>query len=220
MKKLLGIFAFAATAATLLAVLNISGVFAHAPFDSSTPAPGAVVQSAPASVVINFKEGIQSTAGSFAVTVKNNSGTSVTSGAATVSGDSQLTVQLQSGLGNGRYVVNWNNTSSDDGDALSGAFAFYVGSGPTAAQQAEDAQLASVEANQLATASAEAAASTPEPGTTPAPATTQASGGQLPSTGTGSGGSSTQEWVLIAAIVGVAGIGAAGFAFARARMKG
>jgi len=219
MKKLLAIFVSAAAAATLFAVLNLTGASAHAPFDSSTPSPGAVVTTAPSSVVIDFKEGIQTTNGSYAVAVTDDSGADVTSGAATVSGDSQLTVNLKSGLGNGRYVVKWNNTSSDDGDALSGGFAFYVGSGPTAAQQAEDTQLASIEANQLATASAEAAASTPEPGTTTAAGTTPPSGGQLPSTGTGNGGSSNTEWFLIAALVGVAGLSAAGFAFARARTK-
>jgi hypothetical protein len=66
--------------------------------------------------------------------------------------------------------VNWNNTSADDGDPLSGAFAFYMNTQPTEANLAADQQLAAVEGNQLATATAEANAQATQTATAGAPA--------------------------------------------------
>ena len=162
-KKLIGMFSVAGAVATIIAMIAVHGASAHARYDSSTPAKGAVLATAPASVVVNFGENIQTTNGSFGLTVMKDGGGSVTAGAVTAS-DTSLTVPLQANAGNGRYVVNWNNTSEDDGDALSGAFAFYVGAGPTAAQTAADQQLDAIETNVLATATAEAA----RPGRSPA----------------------------------------------------
>ncbi len=205
MKKLLGMIAAAGVTGTVVALAVVTGVFAHAQYDSSTPSSGANVTTPPTSVVINFKENIQRTAGSFGVTVTKDGGGAVTSGPATVSGDSQLTVPLQSGLTAGRYVVNWNNTSEDDGDPLSGAFAFYVNTQPTSAQQSQDTQLASIEANALATATAEAAST--------------GSSSALPKSGTGpSDGTSYEAWVIVGALAAMAaGAGALGLAYGRSR---
>ena len=109
-------------------------------------------------MVITFEEDIQGTAGSYGITVTDSSNASATSGPAVTdaSDATKLSVPLKSGLANGRYVVRWNNTSSDDGDALNGAFSFYIGTQPTSADLAADQELEAVEANELATASAEA----------------------------------------------------------------
>jgi methionine-rich copper-binding protein CopC len=155
-KRLISMLALAAGAAAIVAMALAGGASAHSPYDSSTPAPGANLTTAPTSVVINFTDNIQKTFGSYGVTVVMDGGGSVTNGAATVSGDKQLTQPLLSGLTVGRYVVNWNNTAADDGDPLSGAFSFYINTQPTAANLAADQQLAAVEANQLATATAQA----------------------------------------------------------------
>lgn len=222
-------FRFALAAAAALATLAVAVVAsAHAPYDSSTPSKGAVLQTSPTSVVINFQEDIQKTSGSFGVTVVKDGGGSVTSGAATASGDAQLTVNLQSGLGAGRYVVNWNNTSADDGDPLEGAFSFYIQTQPTAAQLSADEQLAQVGAGELATATAQAAddatataaAAAPAP-TQPASAPTTAptspaviapapTGGALPSTGTGPSraDNGSAMWLVLALLVATGGIGA------------
>ncbi len=215
--------ALLATVAVLAAVAVAS---AHAPYDSSTPSKGEVLQTAPTSVVINFQENIQKTSGSFGITVEKDGGGSVTSGDATVTGDAQLTVNLQSGLDAGRYVVNWNNTSADDGDPLDGAFAFYIQTQPTADDLAKDDQLAQVGAGELATATAQAAddatataeAVAPAP-TSPAAAPTEApliapapapTGGALPATGTGPSrsGNDTAMWLVLAFVLATGGAGA------------
>jgi methionine-rich copper-binding protein CopC len=222
-------FALAAGAAALATLAMVVVAFAHAAYDSSTPSRGEVLQTAPTSVVVNFQEHIQKTSGSFGITVARDGGGSVTSGAATVSGDAQLTVNLQSGLSAGRYVVNWNNTSSDDGDPLEGAFSFYVQTQPTADQLAADQQLEQVGAGELATATAAAAEDatataqaaapaptrpatepTAAPATSPGPSVISPApgSGALPATGTGPAGrGGSSSWMLLALLVGIAGIG-------------
>jgi methionine-rich copper-binding protein CopC len=214
--------ALAAGAAVIATLAVVVTAFAHAAYDSSTPSKGEVVQTAPTSVVINFAEDIQKTAGSYGVTVEKDGGGSVTSGSATVSGDAQLTVNLQSGLGAGRYVVNWNNTSADDGDPLEGAFSFYIQTQPTAADLAKDEELTHVGEEEEATPTAaavsptaeatELAAPTPGPITSPepnliAPAPT---GGALPATGTGPSRASDRSttWLVLAVVVAAGGAGA------------
>ncbi len=212
-------------AATVAIVSTMGTAWAHAEYDSSTPASGAVVATAPTSVVITFKEEIQATAGSYGITVTDSSNASATSGpAVTDSSDAtKLSVPLKSGLADGRYVVRWNNTSSDDGDALNGAFSFYIGTQPTSADLAADQELAAIEENALATATAEAAGSeTPAAAASPASAPSSqpsaTSGGALPTTGDGSSGG--DGWKLTAlAVFGLiaAGSGALIAAGARAR---
>jgi methionine-rich copper-binding protein CopC len=232
----------AASAATIATLALIGGASAHAPFDSSTPAPSQQLTSAPTSVVINFQENIQKTFGSYGMTVARDGGVQLAIGGPTASSDTQLTATLPSNLGDGRYVVNWNNTAADDGDQLSGAFAFYVNTTPTAANLTADQQLAAVEGDQLATATAEAnsqatqtaaagaaapiatapaatlAASAP---TVPAPVSTAvappATSGRLPATGTGPDGSSASVMLLATLAVSVAAVGLAVVAFGKYR---
>jgi hypothetical protein len=179
---------------------------------------------------VNFEENIQKTADSFALTVAKDGGGSVTSGSATVSGDAQLSVSLQPNLSAGRYVVNWTNTSEDDGDELSGAFAFYLNTQPTTQQIAADAALEAVEANELATASAQAgtpAAASPTTAAAASPATAAStpvaaaspSRPALPSTGTGAGGSDAMMWTMMATTLGVVGLGVAGVTLLSARSR-
>jgi copper resistance protein C len=155
-KRLISMLLAAAGAAAIAGVALIGGASAHAPFDSSTPAPGAQLTSAPATIVVNFKENIQKTFGSYGMTLASDGGGAINIGGPTASSDTQPTATLPTGLPAGRYVVNWSNTAADDGDELSGAFSFYVNTQPTAANLAADQQLAAVEGNQLATATAEA----------------------------------------------------------------
>lgn len=202
--------------AVIAALATVTGAFAHAHYMSSTPAKGAVLQTAPTSVEITFAEEIQTTAGSYGLTVEKDGGSSVTSGNPTPDGD-KMSIALQSGIGAGRYVVNWHNVSSDDGDAAEGAFSFYVQTQPTADDLAKDAELENVGAEEE-TPTAEAASPTAVPAT-PAPATSPepplispapGGGGALPSTGTGPAGSrgaSGVLWLVIAGTAATAGIG-------------
>src|SRR5205823_2244347 len=74
----------------------------------------------------------------------NSNGQVVSTGATTVDDANRrhFFVALQPSLPAGRYVVSFHNVSDEDGEADHGQFAFYVGSGPTSAQKALDAQLA------------------------------------------------------------------------------
>jgi methionine-rich copper-binding protein CopC len=213
-------FALAVVAGSVVAVATVAVASAHAHYDSSTPTKGQVLQTAPASVVINFAEDIETTAGSYGVTVEKDGGGSVTSGAATVSGDAQLTVQLQSGLGAGRYVVNWHNVSSDDGDAAEGAFSFYIQTQPTAADLAKDEELTHVGEEEEATPTAEAASPTAKATELAAPTAAAAptevppliapapTGGALPATGTGASGTDSNSaiWLVLALFVATGGV--------------
>ncbi len=239
MKKLTGILALAAVLAVIAAVALVGSAAAHAPYDSSTPAKGAVLQTAPTSIVINFKEIIQKTYGSYGLTLTRDGGGDVSITAPTATSDHQITATLPANLPAGRYVVNWNNTA-DDGDALSGAFSFYVNTTPTAAQLTADQQLDAVEGNQLATATAETAdqatatakAAAPAPASTPAvtaptvaaPKSTAiaapATSGQLPKTGTGAGQPGRADvWLIAALVLGSAGVAATSIAYYRGRVR-
>jgi methionine-rich copper-binding protein CopC len=230
----------AAGAATIATIALIGGASAHSPFDSSTPAPGAVLSSAPTSVSINFKENIQKTFGSYGVTLTRDGGGDVPIAAPTASSDTQLTATLPASLPAGRYVVNWNNTSADDGDPLSGAFSFYVNTQPTAANLAADQQLSMIEGSQLATATAEAnaqatqtasagapapvatapAASTPAASTPVARPSAAAPSAALPGTGTGTGQPGGADvWLIAALVLGSTGVAATSIAYYRRRAR-
>jgi methionine-rich copper-binding protein CopC len=209
MKKLTGILAAAAISATLAAMAIVGTASAHAHYISSTPAKSAVLTAAPTSVSITFAEEIQNTAGSFGLTVLNKDGGSAEASAPKLaSGDAKtLTVNLKSGLANGRYEVHWNNVSSVDGDAATGAFSFYIGVQPTAADLAADEELAMIGAEEMATETPMPEMTQPASAPTviaPAPQATAAAskpaaGGTLPKTGDGgsSGGSGGTPFVAV-----------------------
>jgi methionine-rich copper-binding protein CopC len=227
-KKLTGIVALAAVSAVIATVALVGSASAHAPYDSSTPAKGAVLQTAPTSIVINFQEIIQKTFGSYGLTLTRDGGGDVSIATPTATSDTQITATLPANLPAGRYVVNWNNTA-DDGDALSGAFSFYVNTTPTAAQLAADQQLDAVEGNQLATATAETAdqatatakAAAPASASTPAATAptvaAPATSGQLPKSGTGPDHSGANAILIAMLAVAIAAIGLAAVAYGKSR---
>ena len=71
---------------------------------------------------------------------------------------------LRTGLGPGRYVVNWKNTSDEDGDPATGSFSFYVNTQPNAVDLENDRQLAQIGFEDI-TATAAAAGTTAAPTT-------------------------------------------------------
>jgi copper resistance protein C len=143
-------------------LLATAPVFAHARYKSSTPGTGEVITASPARVDIIFTEQIQKVSGTYDIEVTRDRGASVTAGAAVVDDADRhnLSVPLQPNLAPGRYVVNWKNTSDDDGDPVTGAFSFYVNAQPNAVDLENDRQLAQIGFEEV-TATAAAGNATP-----------------------------------------------------------
>ena len=117
--------------AVLVAALAFVGVSAapaaaHAALVASTPAAGASVDQAPATVSVRFGESVQAAAD--AIRVLDAKGARVDAGdAATVPGHPDtVAATLRPGLGRGTYTVAWRVTSADS-HPVHGAFAFSVG---------------------------------------------------------------------------------------------
>jgi methionine-rich copper-binding protein CopC len=210
---------------TLLAawIVMTAPVYAHAQYASSTPGKGARLTTAPAEVTITFTQEIQKIAGTYDITVNKDRGLAVTSGPAVVSdGDrTMMSVPLEPGLADGRYVVRWKNVSDADGDPLEGAFSFYLNYEPNTVDLENDAQLAEVGAEEETPASGD----TPVSDETPS-AATPTDGAPTAAATPGDGAESDEDddsgstlWVIVGAVgIGlVAGVGA--FAFARSRRR-
>ena len=216
----------AAVAVGMTAVMAIAPnvALAHARLKSSTPAVGEVLQTSPAQVVITFTEDIQKVAGTYDIQVLDGGGQPVTAGPAVLDNTdrAKLSVPLLPDLPAGRYVVNYKNVSDADGDKYHGSFSFYVKVQPTTADLADDAQLATVSAENASPA----AGTTPEAATTgsssagaTAAVTGSATGTASPAASTGSGGNTGRN---IGIGVGVAVVviviaGGGWFAFGRRR---
>ncbi len=225
---------FAVITVTALSFALLSTASAHARYMSSTPSTAEVVQNAPPQVEIVFSQDIQRVADSYDIQVEKDRGPLVTSGPAVLDDNDRahLSVPLQPNLTPGRYVVHWKNVSDDDGDPATGAFAFYVRTQPNTVDRANDAQLATVGAEQEVTpgtdqtpgptAVASGTASTPaaSASATSAVATSTRANPTVVGTATSAkpegGGGHTVLYVTIAvvAIVAVLGAGAA-FAYSR-----
>jgi methionine-rich copper-binding protein CopC len=120
---------FGAVVAGLLGVLVWPvAAFAHATFVRSSPAPNAVVTTAPAVVRVLFSEAVA--ADGSALTVTGPGGVRVDQGDSRVDPSdptgTTMVVSLRSGLQSGRYIVNWTTVSAKDGDKESGSFAFTI----------------------------------------------------------------------------------------------
>ncbi len=139
----------AVLAATVAFICLAAVASAHSRYDHSTPAQGSVVAASPAQVDIYTVQDMQKQAGADEIAVErndsaNSNGQVVSTGPTTVDDANRrhFSVALQPNLPSGRYIVSFHNVSDEDGEADHGQFAFYVGSGPTAAQKALDATLA------------------------------------------------------------------------------
>lgn len=121
-------------AACLLAALVLAGMgvlgaaptaLAHATLESTSPADGAVVSSAPASVSATFDESVGVSPDSLRVFAPN--GQRADNGHTTHGRvPQQITVGLLPGLGHGTYTVSWHVVSADS-HRVQGAFTFSVG---------------------------------------------------------------------------------------------
>lgn len=124
----------AVACALLLTALILGGgqrAFAHAAYESSTPADGEGVSESPEQVEIVFSQEVARQGGLPTVMVVNQFGDVTADEPVLDDTDrTRLTVDLPPALGNGRYTVIWHTLSDEDGEEAQGAFHFYVGEGP------------------------------------------------------------------------------------------
>lgn len=98
--------------------------FAHAGLDSSTPAANSVLEAPPSEIVLDFDETVEVSLAQ--IEVYDGSGASLTVGTPRRGGDDTIVTAPLPTLDDGLYGVVWR-TSSVDGHAVSGSFAFQVG---------------------------------------------------------------------------------------------
>lgn len=147
------LLALVALSAFALAALGLRGhASAHAAYASSEPAFGAVLERAPERISLTFSQELFRREGANAIewapADAGEAGDFADAGEAVITNDDRRTMSAalprsaRDGWGTGRFLVRWRNLSADDGDADAGEFPFYVGRGPTAAEEALDRELA------------------------------------------------------------------------------
>ena len=116
--------AAAALVALAIVLVGVSPASAHAELVSTDPEEGAVLDAAPASVVLTFNEPVRLT--SQEVAVYDAEGDPVEASASATGVDVTVALAGAADLADGTYVVSWNVLSSD-GHPISGALTFSVG---------------------------------------------------------------------------------------------
>jgi methionine-rich copper-binding protein CopC len=131
-----------AIVAALLVILTggvaATQVFAHSRPLRFEPAPGAVLQAAPANVTGYFSSDIRRDPNWSFIQVTDAQGQRVDAGETTLSSDRlQMTTTLKSGLGPGSYLVTWRTWDDADTEIFGDCYVFHVG------QAAADAAITS-----------------------------------------------------------------------------
>ena len=131
----------------VLAMALASVAFAHALYASSVPAANSTVGSVPSQVKALFVEGVNPQGSSLTVTGPSGARVDLNDGHVdlNVADRKTMVVSLKSGLGPGKYTVNWATVSADDGESASGSFVFTVAS-PAASSPAPASAAASIPA--------------------------------------------------------------------------
>ena len=116
----------------LVALVALAGpAGAHALPQSSSPSAGATLSTPPSKVTITFGERPDPKLSS--ISVLDSSGGSVTAGATSASSGDPLTLEVPlKTLTGGVYTVAWRTVSAVDGHRATGAFAFGLGTTPSA----------------------------------------------------------------------------------------
>ena len=120
----------------LLSALAASPVSAHALPVASTPAPGAVLQQPPSSVVISFNEAPDPTLSYIEVLDTNGRHHEIAHAASSPGSPRVLSVEVRD-MGKGVYTVAWLTVSASDGHRVSGSFEFGVQVAPQSALAGE-----------------------------------------------------------------------------------
>src|SRR4051812_5608737 len=131
-----------AIAAALLVLVTggvaATQVFAHSRPLRFDPAPGAVLQAAPASVTGYFSSDIRRDPNWSFIQVTDAQGQRVDTGETALGSDRlQMTATLKPGLAPGAYMVAWRTWDDGDAEIFGDCFVFYVG------QAAADAAITS-----------------------------------------------------------------------------
>ena len=114
-------------------------VWAHASLESTTPVANAVLETGPASIVLDFDEDVEVALST--VSLFGAGRTEVLIGEATVGADStvvEFPVVDGASLPDGPYAVVWRTTSAD-GHAVDGSFAFQIGTAAASPDELLDA---------------------------------------------------------------------------------
>lgn len=109
-------------------VITAPAAFAHASLESTEPAAGAILSSAPREVVLRFTEPVR--ADRDAIRLFDATGAQLETGALTQP-EGRVVVVALPGLDDGGYAVAWKVISAD-GHPIGGAFTWRVGEGSTA----------------------------------------------------------------------------------------
>ena len=115
-------------ASLLVAVVHAPEAKAHASLSSSSPRDGAVLKSAPRSIVLGFNEVVSFSAANVQLLNSGAVQVPVRVSSQVVGGSSRLTLTPAKALGSGRFAVRYSVTSAD-GHVIAGALAFSVNSG-------------------------------------------------------------------------------------------
>jgi methionine-rich copper-binding protein CopC len=123
-------------------VLGVASVSAHAEYERSTPGRNEILTQSPARVDVYFAQEVRKVEGANFVRVVNDADDQVSTGDGVVDDDDRTHIyaEIANELPAGRYIVNWQTLSDEDGDDDSGSFCFYVNTTPTAEQLAECGQ--------------------------------------------------------------------------------
>ena len=155
-------------AVTAAAMLFVQLVSAHSRPIRFDPAPGAVLAAAPVQITGWFTSELRRDPNWNFLRVTGPTGQVVHTGEPILSSDRlSMSVNLQSGLGPGRYLVTWRTWDDADGEIFGDCFTFFVGQEAANAAVAEKYRLDG--GSQCERIEFDAGAGTPVPGQTPTP---------------------------------------------------
>ena len=141
----IAVIAAIAMAALVAALAPIEPAAAHAAYASSTPAFAEVLDDGPESLELRFSQELFRRAGANTMQLERTSdGASIGLGTIRIENADRAAMRADvlETLEAGRYLVSWQNLSADDGDDDSGTYPFYVGRGPSEAEEAADREIA------------------------------------------------------------------------------
>jgi methionine-rich copper-binding protein CopC len=109
-------------------LLFVETAYAHAAYLRSNPGENAIIAAPPARVDIWFEQELFRRKGENTITVTSPDGKVVSSSDTPIDDDDRthIWVDLQSGLPNGNYLVEWRNVSLEDGHPSEGSFNFII----------------------------------------------------------------------------------------------
>ena len=109
-------------------LLFVETAYAHAAYLRSIPGADAIIAEPPSRVDIWFEQELFRRKGENTITVTSPDGKVVSTGDTTIDDDDRthIWVDLQSGLPNGKYLVEWKNVSLEDGHPSEGSFNFII----------------------------------------------------------------------------------------------